>query len=60
MCRQCGKAVEIAGPAVETWAQRVAAEHGFTDLSHTVEIFGLCRDCSALSQNESSNAAAGH
>ena len=47
VCRQCGKAVEIAGPAVETWAQRVAAEHGFTDLSHTVEIFGLCRDCGA-------------
>jgi Fur family transcriptional regulator, ferric uptake regulator len=55
--------VEIAGPAVETWAQRVAAEHGFTDLSHTVEIFGLCRDCSVTgktSQNESRSAAAGH
>jgi hypothetical protein len=36
----CRKAVEIAGPAVETWAQRVADEHGYTDLSHTVEIFG--------------------
>jgi len=65
VCRQCGTAVEIAGPAVETWAQRVADEHGFTDLSHTVEIFGLCRDCSAarplpVSQNESSGRAAGH
>ena len=62
VCRQCGKAVEIAGPAVETWAQRVAAEHGYTDLSHTVEIFGLCRDCGAIktSQNESSNAGSGH
>jgi Fur family ferric uptake transcriptional regulator len=47
VCRRCGRAVEIAGPAVETWAQRVADEHGFTDLSHTVEIFGLCRECSA-------------
>src|SRR6185312_14073795 len=47
VCRRCGKAVEIAGPAVETWAQRVADEHGYTDLSHTVEIFGLCRDCGA-------------
>ena len=64
VCRQCGTAVEIAGPAVETWAQRVADEHGFTDLSHTVEIFGLCRDCSAarplpVSQNESSGTGAG-
>lgn len=59
VCRQCGTAVEIAGPAVETWAQRVADEHGFTDLSHTVEIFGLCRACS-LSQSESPGSAAGH
>ena len=59
VCRQCGKAVEIAGPAVETWAQRVADEHGYTDLSHTVEIFGLCRECGRFqgpSQNESSGA----
>ena len=45
VCRCCGRAVEVAGPAVETWAQRVADEHGYTDLSHTVEIFGLCRGC---------------
>ena len=47
VCRRCGTAVEIAGPAVETWAQDIAETHGFSDLSHTVEIFGLCRDCSA-------------
>lgn len=47
VCRRCGRAVEIAGPAVETWAQKVADEHGFTELSHTVEIFGLCRECAA-------------
>lgn len=51
VCRHCGAAVEIEGPAVETWAQAVADQHGFTDLSHTVEIFGLCRDCGA-SQND--------
>lgn len=45
VCRRCGAAVEIEGPAVESWAERVAAEHGFTDLSHTVEIFGICREC---------------
>ena len=36
-------------------------EHGYTDLSHTVEIFGLCRECSRFrgpSQNESSGATA--
>lgn len=47
VCRRCGTAVEIEGPAVETWAQKVADTHGFTELSHTVEIFGLCRACGA-------------
>lgn len=45
VCRTCGKTVEVAGPAVERWADRVAAEHGFTDVGHTIEIFGTCTDC---------------
>jgi Fur family transcriptional regulator, ferric uptake regulator len=47
VCRRCGHTVEIEGPAVETWAQRVAEDHGFVELSHTAEIFGLCSDCGA-------------
>jgi Fur family ferric uptake transcriptional regulator len=46
VCRVCGRAVEVEGPAVERWADKVAAEHGFTDVSHTVEIFGRCAECS--------------
>ena len=42
VCRACGKTVEVDGPAVERWADKVSAEHGFTDVSHTLEIFGLC------------------
>jgi Fur family ferric uptake transcriptional regulator len=45
VCRGCGTAVEVDGPAVEDWAGQVAAEHGFSDISHTVEVFGLCRGC---------------
>ncbi|WP_434993784.1 Fur family transcriptional regulator [Arthrobacter sp. Ld5] len=47
LCRNCGRAVEIEAPAVEQWAARVAADHGFTDAAHTVEIHGLCPDCTA-------------
>jgi Fe2+ or Zn2+ uptake regulation protein len=25
----------------------VALEHGYTQVSHTVEVFGVCADCSA-------------
>nr|WP_306359688.1 Fur family transcriptional regulator [Nocardia sp. CC227C] len=45
VCRHCGRTVEVEGPTVEAWADTVAAEHGFSDISHTVEIFGCCRSC---------------
>ena len=45
VCRQCGRTVEVEGPAVERWADRVAAEHGFVDVSHTLEVFGTCASC---------------
>ena len=45
VCRTCGRTVEVEGPAVEAWADKVAAEHGFSDVSHTLEIFGTCPDC---------------
>ncbi|GAA2134683.1 transcriptional repressor [Streptomyces synnematoformans] len=47
VCRVCGKAVEVDGPAVERWAESIAAEHGFVDVAHTVEVFGTCADCAA-------------
>ena len=48
LCRNCGKAVEVEAPAVEAWAAGSREEHGFTAVEHTVEIFGLCPDCTAL------------
>lgn len=45
VCRNCGRTVEVEGPAVERWAEKVAGEHGFSEVSHTVEIFGRCTDC---------------
>ena len=45
VCRSCGRTVEVEGPTVERWADSVASEHGFTDVSHTLEIFGTCPSC---------------
>ncbi|MGI5521549.1 Fur family transcriptional regulator [Micromonospora sp. CA-259024] len=45
VCRDCGRTVEVAGPAVERWADQLAAQHGFTDVGHTLEIFGTCAEC---------------
>jgi Fur family ferric uptake transcriptional regulator len=48
VCRHCGRTVEVAGPTVEAWADRVAGENGFADVSHTLEIVGTCSECRAL------------
>ncbi|MFN8228769.1 MAG: Fur family transcriptional regulator [Mycobacterium sp.] len=45
VCRSCGATVEVAGREVETWASEVAAAHGFSNVSHTIEIFGTCPAC---------------
>jgi Fur family ferric uptake transcriptional regulator len=46
VCRKCGFTVEVEGPAVERWADSVTRANGFTEVSHTLEIFGLCANCS--------------
>jgi Fur family ferric uptake transcriptional regulator len=45
VCRACGRTVEVEGPAVEKWAEKVAAANGFSQISHTVEVFGTCEGC---------------
>lgn len=45
VCRQCGRTIEVEGPEVEVWANRVAEVYEFVDVSHTLEIFGTCAAC---------------
>ena len=42
VCQVCGRSVEVEGPEVEKWADEVARRHGFTAISHQVEVFGTC------------------
>jgi Fur family transcriptional regulator, ferric uptake regulator len=44
VCRECGRSVAVEGPEVERWAEQVAAAAGYTQISHTVELFGLCAE----------------
>ena len=46
ICNECGIAVEIEAKQAEEWASKVAKDNGFTDVSHTIDIFGTCRKCS--------------
>lgn len=45
VCRSCGKVTEIEPLEVEAWVARVAAEHHFADLQHSIEISGICAQC---------------
>lgn len=45
ICRVCGRTEEVEGAPVERWAAKVAHDHGFTSVDHTVEIFGVCASC---------------
>jgi Fur family ferric uptake transcriptional regulator len=45
VCRGCGATVEVEGPTVERWTQAIAAEHGYAEVSHTLEISGYCPTC---------------
>lgn len=47
ICRGCGRTVEIEADAVEQWAHRIAADNGFTQPNHIVDVFGLCAECTA-------------
>ena len=45
VCRSCGRTEEIMATSVEAWAATIAAQHGFTAVTHDVELYGLCSRC---------------
>jgi len=45
VCRTCGRAEEIEGRAIERWATDMAEKFGYSDVDHTVEVFGVCAGC---------------
>jgi len=51
VCRLCGRTIEVEGEEIERWAVSVAAENGFSEVTHTVEVFGTCGSCGNASEN---------
>ena len=45
VCRECGFTEEIEQSQIESWVSAVAADHGFSDVEHSLELFGLCASC---------------
>lgn len=44
-CDKCGKLLEVYDPILEERIKNIAESNKFTITSHTVQIFGICKDC---------------
>ena len=44
-CRSCGSVEELEAPAVERWAAELGRRSGYAELSHSVEVSGICPAC---------------
>ena len=48
VCTDCGTVTPLEGVCpVERLERQIARKHGFTQLTHSLEFFGRCGDCSA-------------
>lgn len=45
VCTVCGKIIEFYSPELEECQSGVCDEHSFVPASHTMVIFGKCREC---------------
>lgn len=45
VCRLCGRTEELRTEMVERWASQLAADTGFTEIEHTLEMTGVCTPC---------------
>lgn len=45
VCKSCGATIEIEGSALEKWAKTKAEEHGYREVGHLAEVFGICPSC---------------
>ena len=45
ICRKCGDISEFVNEHIETMQEEVARENGFRITDHTLDIYGICRNC---------------
>lgn len=47
ICRNCDDVIEIEECFIEELQRKLAKQHGYSDVTHKLEFFGLCPDCQA-------------
>ena len=45
ICTRCGAVVELGDCFPHEWEERMAREHGFLQVTHKLEFFGICPSC---------------
>ncbi|MCA8943142.1 MAG: transcriptional repressor [Planctomycetes bacterium] len=45
VCTKCGRIIEFFDQELERRQERAASRHGFLIESHSLKLFGKCRDC---------------
>ena len=48
VCTECARVVELEDCFPEELERRIATRHGFAQISHRLEFFGLCPECQKL------------
>ena len=46
VCNECGIFIETKDDRIEKLQEELAEKHGFSPLSHRLQIFGICKKCS--------------
>lgn len=47
VCRSCGRSVEVADSGLQSVVEEISQRSGYQIDTHRLELFGLCRECSA-------------
>ncbi|MEA2051081.1 MAG: Fur family transcriptional regulator [Campylobacterota bacterium] len=45
VCVKCNKIVEFVNEKIETEQEKIAKDHSFKLLNHTMYLYGICKDC---------------
>ena len=47
ICRKCGKIIEFEDQTIEKRQSSIAKEHGFKLTGHMMQLYGVCKECTA-------------
>jgi Fur family ferric uptake transcriptional regulator len=53
VCRRCGRAVGFTPVDIEEHTRRLSRQHHYTDVTHYVDLYGICPRCRATPASQS-------